>query len=107
MTKTMTANVPVAMRDPNATCNRFVGDHERCGRPGIVAYNVEGARGQQEVRCAEHGPDPAGERADYADKMTDRLTEQKRCSACGGVTITTVEGNDGMHFTCRDEERNG
>ena len=47
MTKTMTANVPVAMRDPNATCNRFVGDHERCGRPGIVAYNVEGARGQQ------------------------------------------------------------
>ena len=47
---------PVRMRDPEATCNRFVGDHERCGEPGVAAFVLEGNGGAQEVRCSEHDP---------------------------------------------------
>lgn len=59
---TTSALTPVQMKDPDARCNLFVGDHERCGEPGVVAFALEGNRGVDEVRCAEHDPRKAANR---------------------------------------------
>lgn len=62
----MSGLTPVPMRDNEATCNRFVSDHERCGKKGVVAFLLEG-QSHQEVRCPEHDP-----RSDAAKKEAGR-----------------------------------